>query len=491
MRRGQDRRWALLRQGPVFAMLTPVGHVVADVVGPSSLENNVKSPSKSKRSPAWVGGTSVEGRPIVIEHFGDGGPLLFVLSAIHGTERLALTFGERFRASLLAGYARRHGMQVIFIEAANPDGVVFYERCNANGIDLNRNFPTENFAPQGIGGDVPLSEPEAQVIKEAIDASGLSAVVSIHCCIPVFDYNGPGEEMARSMSNAMEEDYRIEIGELGASPGSLGTYVGLEMGLPIITVEFACSDDMDPLIQMAQMEAAFDAAATWISENPSGGEIDFDAMPTSGYENYRSWYAGESAGKIPLRAESFGDAKSERFVLLGGFDGRSRRGVWMAEHIRRELLSCPGLAAKDWRLMTCVNPDGMADGRAENRRGVDVKAAIVAGDSSCAEAAAVLALIKGKASTIFVVESGDADNDSVTLHGPGAAELSASVGPRFRRHRAPENSGLAAELAKRGHRVVQISVGTENFEAQSEADDLATTPNTTTDFSEMVLAMVG
>ena len=449
-------------------------------------------PTLDDLGPSWIGGHSVEDRPIVIEHYGDSGPVLFILSAIHGSERLAVSYGERFRTELNTGYAERHGIQVVYMQATNPDGIAVYNRHNVNNVDLNRNFPTANFEPGGPGGDTPLSEPEAVAIKEAVDASNLTAVLSVHCCVPLFDHDGPGEELAQAMSDAMDPAYSFPEGKLGASPGSLGSYVGLELGLPIITVEFARAEHTDPLIQLAQMDYAFDAAGLWTFENPGPTAIDFDAMPIENDWNYDARFTGESAAGIPLRAESIGEPSGpqsdDNYILLSGLGGDGHLGPWIAEHIRRELLAIPWLDAPSWQMITAVNPDGMATGSALNEADVDIRAAIATEDSSSEEAAAVLDVLDSPA-TVFLVESSDDTVDRVSIVGPREAELTGHIASRFSASVDPDDMDLAEALASRGHTVVQIVVGSENAEAQTQDHGLDSSLNSPFDFSEMVFDM--
>ena len=61
------------------------------------------------------------------------------------------------------------GVELWIVESMNPDGQAAQERGNANGVDLNRNFP-HNWGPIGEPGDSqhagpgPASEPETQAM---------------------------------------------------------------------------------------------------------------------------------------------------------------------------------------------------------------------------------------------------------------------------------------------------------------------------------------
>ena len=446
--------------------------------------------------PSWAGGHSVDDRAIVVEYYGNNGPILYFTSGIHGQERLAVTYAERFRTYLNAGYAEQHGIQVVLMQSTNPDGTDIYERYNTNGVDLNRNFPTNNYEPGPVGGPEAMSEPETAAMKNVIDASNLTAALTLHCCAPTFDPDGPGEELAAAMSNAMDSEYRFPPNPLGAASGSMGSYVGLDMGKPIITVEFAGSLSMDPLIQLNQMDLAVDAAGLWTAQNGETQVVSFNEMNTEDDWSYRSRYAGTSAGGLPLRLESAGTSSENSFVLLSGFDGSSLLGAWIAEHIRRELLAVPGLDMPLWRMITAVNPDGLAAGTATNEDGVDVITATIEGveeglvDSD--EVAAVVDALDDTTATVFLVLSSPDGTDRVDIVGDRRDELIDSIPSRFEVGISSADRALADAIAAHGHTVVQIMVGTENAEAQLEPGnwvDFDQSLNSPFDFSEMVLEM--
>jgi Zinc carboxypeptidase len=77
-----------------------------------------------------------------------------------------------------------------FLPEANPDGLVNGTRELADGVDANRNWPTEDWSetsyePGGVirfggGGPEPLSEPETIALAEWIDRIHPVAVLSYH-----------------------------------------------------------------------------------------------------------------------------------------------------------------------------------------------------------------------------------------------------------------------------------------------------------------------
>ena len=115
-------------------------------------------------------GASVEGRPIVAERYGtSGGRRVLVIGVIHGNEDDGVAIVEQLR-----GRAVPDDVELWLVESMNPDGQAAQIRQNANGVDLNRNFP-HDWGPIGQLGDSqfagtgPSSEPETQAMVAFIE----------------------------------------------------------------------------------------------------------------------------------------------------------------------------------------------------------------------------------------------------------------------------------------------------------------------------------
>jgi protein MpaA len=126
----------------------------------------------------------------------------------------------------------------VLLAVANPDGVAHRSRFNANGVDLNRNFPAANRVNERKTGPSALSEPEARVIKQLIDQYSPDRIVSIHQPLACIDYDGPGVDIAARMTFYCD----LPVKKLGARPGSLGSYAGVDLKIPIITLEMKAND---------------------------------------------------------------------------------------------------------------------------------------------------------------------------------------------------------------------------------------------------------
>ena len=125
----------------------------------------------------WVIGYSVEGREIPAIVVGEGARYAIVDGCIHGCEKTA-TFACLRVAELLIEYCRYDPFwqsrlaeyTVIVVPVLNPDGFVRNTRENANGVDLNRQFP-----PSGT-----TTEPEAWALRNLMGNYTPTVYINIH-----------------------------------------------------------------------------------------------------------------------------------------------------------------------------------------------------------------------------------------------------------------------------------------------------------------------
>ncbi|MCK4283474.1 MAG: DUF2817 domain-containing protein, partial [Candidatus Brocadiae bacterium] len=127
------------------------------------------------------------------------------------------------------------GKRVLVIPRANPDGLAAGTRWNARGVDLNRNFATDNFEPCARNGLAALSEPESRALVRAIALYRPSCVVSVHAPLNCIDADGVDASYA--LAREMARVSPLPVNDLPAMPGSLGSYAGDELGLKMITYE--------------------------------------------------------------------------------------------------------------------------------------------------------------------------------------------------------------------------------------------------------------
>lgn len=87
-------------------------------------------------------GHSVQGRPIYLWQLTQGIRPLLLVGGVHGDEVEGYALIERYVAS--GKWRSLEGRAALWaIPCLNPDGCALGQRLNANGVDLNRNLPTQ------------------------------------------------------------------------------------------------------------------------------------------------------------------------------------------------------------------------------------------------------------------------------------------------------------------------------------------------------------
>jgi len=207
-------------------------HVCADDKAPNAADED------------FVAGKSVGGKPIHCQIYGDGADVMMVIATIHGNEAAGTPLVGAFGEWLAEHPEELKGRRVVIVPVANPDGMAANERFNSRGVDLNRNFPAGNWqeAEVKMHGDTPLSEPESRVLMQLVCRYFPDRIISIHQPVACVDYDGPAKELAEVMAEACP----LPVNKLGGRPGSLGSFVGVTLGKPIITWELPKDAGMDP-----------------------------------------------------------------------------------------------------------------------------------------------------------------------------------------------------------------------------------------------------
>lgn len=192
-----------------------------------------EEPSADPTAAGLTAGTSLEGRPIEYSVHGEGELTVLLLATIHGDEPAGTPLLGRLAEELAGQPPWLAGRRVVLVPVANPDGLARGTRRNARGVDLNRNFPAGNFRGSRRHGDEPLSEPESRALAELIELYAPARILSLHQPADLLDYDGP----AAALAAALEGTSPLPVRRLGSRPGSLGSYAGVDLGLPVLTVE--------------------------------------------------------------------------------------------------------------------------------------------------------------------------------------------------------------------------------------------------------------
>ena len=194
----------------------------------------------------FSGHHSVQGEPILLRDFpaqqGDA-PRILVVGGIHGDELSSISIVFAWIRELKAISQQSFHWRIT--PSMNPDGLLRRkaQRGNANGVDLNRNFPTPNWEqesreywverthrnPRRYPGPEPLSEPESRWLHAEIEQFNPDVIVAVHAPYGIVDFDGP--------SIPPNKLGHLYLNLLGTYPGSLGNYAGVVRGIPVVTVE--------------------------------------------------------------------------------------------------------------------------------------------------------------------------------------------------------------------------------------------------------------
>jgi hypothetical protein len=163
-------------------------------------------------------GTSVQGRSISAYRFGSGGGVIVFVGGTHGNEKSSVYTLNSFMDYLEQNYDQIPAHRtIVVIPNLNPDGYAKDQRTNANNVDLNRNFPADDWK-QGVtmpggsynpngGGSAPLSEPESNALASYVQSVNPRLVLTYHAAAGVVIANDAGD--SDSLANAYDQKSNV------------------------------------------------------------------------------------------------------------------------------------------------------------------------------------------------------------------------------------------------------------------------------------------
>jgi murein peptide amidase A len=224
-----------------------------------------------------TGAKSVKGLPIMAREVvarglsGTGSAArVLVIGGIHGDELTSSSVVFRWLEWIDQAEAKPYQWQIVPV--LNPDGLLAKPatRVNANGVDLNRNFPTPNWAkeapkywaaktssdPRRYPGKMAISEPESRWLHNEIQRFKPDVIISIHAPFGVLDFDGPVDPPHKLGA--------LILMPVGIYPGSLGNYGGIHKGVPVVTIELPHALDMP---NEAELKNIWRDMLVWIESN--------------------------------------------------------------------------------------------------------------------------------------------------------------------------------------------------------------------------------
>ncbi len=149
-------------------------------------------------------GESVQGRDIVAYHLGEparpGVPTVVLLSTMHGNEQQTrhILFGFKDGRPVV-------GVDLWVVPTYNPDGLAAGTRKNAEGVDLNRNFPYKWKDLDGNyeSGPKPASEPETKAMMRFLRQVRPDYILSFHQPLRGVDTDSKRPKFARRVAHRL------------------------------------------------------------------------------------------------------------------------------------------------------------------------------------------------------------------------------------------------------------------------------------------------
>lgn len=225
------------------------------------------------------GGYSVRHTPIMFKEYpplDSRRPLgrVLLVGGIHGDEYSSVSIVFKWMGILDVHHSGMFHWH--FVPLLNPDGLLRNksQRMNANNVDLNRNFPMQDWLqlthdywinktkrnPRRFPGSGPLSEPETSWLAQEIDLFQPDVIVSVHAPHGVVDYDGPKDGPYKLG--------RLYLRLLGTYPGSLGNYAGVQRNIPVVTIELPFAGLMPT---PTEVSAIWRDLVRWLTKNIKAG----------------------------------------------------------------------------------------------------------------------------------------------------------------------------------------------------------------------------
>ena len=122
---------------------------------------------------------------------------ILVIGVIHGDEPQGEGLINRYLSD-------NEGSRLWFVPCLNPDGRDLESRTNANGVDI-----IARYSPR--------------------------LILTLHTPYKIVNFDGPAMDVAEEISRILGYPVEESIGY--PTPGSFGTFVGVEREIPVITLE--------------------------------------------------------------------------------------------------------------------------------------------------------------------------------------------------------------------------------------------------------------
>lgn len=185
-------------------------------------------------------GLSEEGRPVRAYILGEGDKNVLLVGGIHGDEPGGETLLYRFVGFISKQPDIIEGYKAIVLPSMNPDGLEYATRFNSRGVDLDMNFPSQDWGAnihtrdRSIIGSSAGSEPEVAAVMKILEGLPPLRALSVQSAAGCITYEGPGAE---DLAKRLSERCSLPLEKFHTRPGSLGALLGKDREIPFLTLE--------------------------------------------------------------------------------------------------------------------------------------------------------------------------------------------------------------------------------------------------------------
>lgn len=191
-----------------------------------------------QQQPLWRNQFQSSGRrPIQTVQIGIGNLRVLVLASLRGTDPASITVVDHLAQAMHDRAELQNSCTALLIRNPNPDGLAKRSPYNGRGIDLNRNFPANNWrrTADATAGPKAASETETRMIVRTIDDFKPDRIIIIQVSKSgnAVHYAGPARQLARKI--AAENGFR-DVKKIAERPGSPASFIGGDRRLPLISI---------------------------------------------------------------------------------------------------------------------------------------------------------------------------------------------------------------------------------------------------------------
>ncbi len=201
--------------------------------------STVSSADHSNDAPVWNRFyRSTDRRPIESLTLGTGPARIAIMASVHGDEVQSTGLVEELAKYLVQHPEKLSGTTLLLVKSPNPDGAAGRTPYNVNGVDLNRNFPADNWKllEHNRAGAKARSEAETQVAVRLLSDFQPSLVVHLKDSRrgAVVNYEGDIRRRAEDLARMISGQVVQGLGE--KTSGSVENFALTKLSCPSLTL---------------------------------------------------------------------------------------------------------------------------------------------------------------------------------------------------------------------------------------------------------------